>query len=276
MATLFDAPSPSGRNNARLFLNSRGQLLDRYGRHWGGSQIRKMAFDALPPDFAAGGKSAEETDWGKQDRHDEARSDLRRFCSKHGLDVGQQKELSELFGRHLDRLPREAGAGTTDNAGPLSRHGVPGDSDDDDEVVEKVREYLSGHGLDDESIETALEKVKRDRAEAKDRLPVNALHGGMHGYRSGRSKDAEVDLSKEFPGSEYTTRDVYGAPTSEQYDPVRVQGERIGASMPGGGVTRRGYAGDMAFDEETERNIAAVGKQRLHFVRTTASTRVPN
>jgi hypothetical protein len=49
MATLFACPSPSCRNDARLYLDSKGRLLDRRGAYWGKSQIRKMALDAALP-----------------------------------------------------------------------------------------------------------------------------------------------------------------------------------------------------------------------------------
>ena len=47
---MFPCPSPKGTNDAKLYLNERGELLDRWGRLWGRRQM--LAFDALPPDFA--------------------------------------------------------------------------------------------------------------------------------------------------------------------------------------------------------------------------------
>jgi hypothetical protein len=48
MATtlLFDAPSPRGTNYAGLYLTKGGTLVDRRGRSWGASQMRRMALDA--------------------------------------------------------------------------------------------------------------------------------------------------------------------------------------------------------------------------------------
>jgi hypothetical protein len=236
MATLFDAPSPTGRNDAKLFLNSRGQLLDRYGRHWGGSQIRKMAHDALPPDVHGAPGAGEKPDHERSaqemkaemqklvddyDLHDEVAAAVMALCEKHFPASASNKR-----GPGPDAVK---GAGARDrhrvgrDAGPLSRHRAPGGrDDDDDEIDEKVREFLRGKGLDDESIEIAIKKAREDREAARDSRPQNAIHGGRGGRLSGVVKDAESpeSLEVQYPGIGNVLRDTLGELDRERFAPL--------------------------------------------------------
>jgi hypothetical protein len=65
----------------------------------------------------------------------------------------------------------------------------------DEEAFAKL---LLEKGLDEASIEEAVEIARRgrDEEEAEDRIPENAIHGGMHGHISGKAKD---DFAGRFP-----------------------------------------------------------------------------
>jgi hypothetical protein len=255
MATLFDAPSPSGRNDAKLFLNSRGQLLDRYGRHWGGSQIRKMAHDALPPDLGHGAAGAGETN-----EHERKASEMRAAMQKlmDGFDLHDEVAgaISALLDKYFPAENRRApgpdavrGAGARDRGGPLSRHRAPGGGDEDDESdgpdLERFARFLAQKGLDRTEIAEALKIV--GAGEAEDEIPENAVHGGPP--IKGRV-GPELDLAKEYPGSELVTRDVYG----DQPEPSR---HLIGGGIVARVGSRSMPAGDaaLASDEDIEEQI---------------------
>jgi hypothetical protein len=255
MATMFACPSPKGTNNAQLFLTRAGRLVDRRGNDWGASSIRRMARDeALTPAFGA------ERAWTPMDhqaartRHDLEEA-LKTACEAHGLDDGEHKELLDLIHGHLKGEAQEGrGMGATDRGkGAL----------DDDAVEERVRKLLADKGLDEETIEEALKRVRADREAARDSRPQNAVHGGFGGRLSDASKDEEA-FEREFPDSKYTSRDVYGSPASENFDPdvdrpgynpkVYRAGLHAAEELSGGGVSRR-LSNDAALeasDEEME------------------------
>jgi hypothetical protein len=249
---MFHAPSPKNTNRAQLYLNARGELVDRSGAFWGKSQIKKMALDAALPG----------TEWNERSdavhpRLAQLMAELKSLVEKGDLESGLHKKLVETLSRHVGELGRADGAGTTDNANPLDRHGVPGD---EGELDAKVREYLRGHGLDDESVERAIEIAKKDRAEAADRIPKSGLYGtGGHTSRgpSGSSRDRydEADFRRDYPES-VTSPDVYGEPVSERLmrhaDPAREADERAAARLPGRGVSRRMPAGDASLATDAE------------------------
>ena len=179
MATQFACPSPTGRNNQQLFLTKAGVLTDKHGRAWGASSIRRMAQDAALPatNFATGGekdgKKWTPADWQAAHTRHSLDDALEEACTAHGLDDEQHKELRELVRKHLSGEAQEdKGMGATD------------DDVDEDAVEERVREFLSSKGLDDQTISEALKRVKADRAAAKDRLPLNGLHGTGGQYKS--------------------------------------------------------------------------------------------
>jgi hypothetical protein len=240
--TMFAAPSPKNTNRAQLYLNKRGELMDRNGAFWGRSQIKKMAMDAAlgaPPDTG-------EREWGPQDwavnhtRH--ALGDaIEEACTAHGLDDEQHKALRDLVEQHLFGTAENKGMGAVDKSKGK------GAIDEDDEIDRKVREYLKGHGLDDESVERAIAIARKDReAAATDRLPVPATRGGMGGYRSGVSKD---DFDVEYPNNLIDMPDYSPDPDrfSSGYDPLKMRDPA--ARLPGGGTSRRLPAGDAALDD---------------------------
>ena len=239
MVTQFSCPSPRGTNNAGLYLTKAGTLVDRHGRNWGASSMRRMAQDAaLTPAFGA------EREWTPMD-HQAAH--LRRAvhdalgeaCKAHGLNDQVHKALSDLVDQHL-KGESDADKGM-------------GALDDESELDGKIREYLSGHGLADDDVEKAIEIARKDRAAAAvsdDELPSNRFGNGPP-IKQRLETDAE--LEKKYPGFSNTTADIYGEPVSRRHereaDEVRREGERLGSRLPSGGVTRR-LSNNSAFDAE--------------------------
>jgi hypothetical protein len=177
---------------------------------------------------------------------------LKQLCEASGW---PHDEVVDAVDDILEQHENEQLQALAAQAGVAGKGAGALDDDDTDDPDEKLRRLLSSKGLDDADVERAIEWAHRDRKEAADRIPKNGLHGtGGHTSRgpSGSSRDNEADFEREFPDAAYTTRDVYGAPASEQSDPVRRLGERAAERLPGGGTSRRLAAGDMAFDEEQQ------------------------
>jgi hypothetical protein len=110
--TLFHAPSPSGRNAAKLYLNEAGHLFDgRTGSYWGRSGIvrMKMAMDQeLHHDR---GETAEALL--------ALRSDIEKCMSELDLHEEVKRELFECLNRHI-----RPGQHTKGGPGPKSRCGA--------------------------------------------------------------------------------------------------------------------------------------------------------
>jgi hypothetical protein len=88
------------------------------------------------------------------------------------------------YRRAMDEMP--------DLPQPAKRKGAHDD--------ESLREFFRRKGLRNEEVERAMELVRQHReAEAKDKLPVNALHGGYAGHLSGRSKNDVGSFERRFP-----------------------------------------------------------------------------
>jgi hypothetical protein len=243
MSTLFDAPSPRGSNHAGLFLNAKGQLFDRHGRSWGRSQI--MALDAAlatTPESGEARTTRSTAEWAQSHAKAALYEALSEAAREHELDDQAHAALRDLIDQHLSGEAQEAkGMGAVDRD--------RGKGAIDDEIDAKVREYLKGHGLDDESVERAIALARKDReAAAKDRLPVNALEDGMGGYRSGVGKhDVSVDV--DYPNNLIDMPDYSPDPDrfSSGYDPLK--GRDPARNLPGGGVSRR-LSNDAAMDDE--------------------------
>jgi hypothetical protein len=169
---------------------------------------------------------------------------LSKACKAHGLDDEQHKALLDLVHQHLSGEGQEAGKGK--GAVDLDKgRGALDDDDEDADFAAKVREYLKGKGLADDDVERAIELARKDRAEATDRLPVPGPEG-RGGYRSGRSKDAELaDLEKDYPGiSNIPDVDNLGTldPNRDRpgYNPsVYRASQRAMSKVAGGGTGRR-------------------------------------
>jgi hypothetical protein len=270
---MFHAPSPKNTNRAQLYLNRAGELLDKRGAYWGKSQImamdaalkprRKLAYDV---DLSATNVGTGEPKKPHNPLATQARGKLdsavKAVCDAMGL---EHEKLAGQIHDILDEHEREqvqahaqslgAGGGRSAGAGAL-------DDTDEDEVEERVREFLRGKGLADDDIEEAIEKVRRDREAAKDRLPVPGPEG-RGGHLSGRSKH-DVDFDAEYPNNlidmpDYTPDPNRGLPGVG--DPIRERGSQIAGRMAGGGVSRRLAAGDAslrASDEELAREYPGI------------------
>jgi hypothetical protein len=254
MSTQFACPSPSGRNIAQLFLNERGHLIDgKTGAYWGRSSMRRLAQDALPPDLGTGEKKP--VDWAKSNAMATFRGDVQKFCNASGMSMEEHQAFLDAINEHLsgeNEADRGKGAIDDDKSKAATDDDEDDDEDDDAAVEQRVRELLASKGLDSETIEEALKRVKADRAEAKDRLPVPGPEG-RGGHLSGRSKhDDNVDLSAEYgPGFGATVRDTLGELDPNRGEPgYRASVYRAGLAaareLPGGGVSRR-LSNDAAF-----------------------------
>jgi hypothetical protein len=247
MSTQYACPSPTGRNNAQLFLTKSGTLVDRHGRAWGKSSIRRMAMDALPPDLHGAAGAGEKSD--HEHKEMALRSELQRLLDEYDM----HDEVAAAVMALVDKFfpPSEhnrsgpgpnavRGKGARD--GPLSRHRAPG-GDADEPNLEAIAKFLAGKGLSPAEVAEAIEIVKRDHEEARDARPENAINGGFGGRFSGANKGApsgkypglqpvmDADLAKEFPGIDYTAADPYGEPVSQRLEreaaTVRERGGRL-------------------------------------------------
>jgi hypothetical protein len=248
MTTMFLCPSPKGTNNAKLFLNSRGELLDRRGNYWGRSQI--MAMDAAMASSVPK-KPHNPLASGARNDFDSA---LKELCGALGLETEEVAgQVGDIIDKHerkqIQEYAQSLGGGKSAGAGAVDRHRRgAGARDEDAEVEQRVRKLLADKGLDEETIEEALEKVRADRAAAKDRLPVPATRGGMGGHLS---KD---DFDVEYPNNLIDMPDYAPDPNrfSSGYDPLKMRDPA--RNLPGGGTSRRlsNDAAICASDEEME------------------------
>jgi hypothetical protein len=261
MTTMYNAPSPRGTNNAGLYLTRAGHLVDKHGNHWGRSSM-KMALDAALASPMSTGPKKPQNPIAAQARGS-LHSELKKLCDAMGLEHGELRDqITDLIDEAERKSLQEyvASLGGPEGKGKGALDDDDDEDDEIDEIDERVRKLLRGKGLADDDVEKAIELARKDRAEAKDRLPANAIHGGMGGHLSGVSKHGDdLDLTSEYgPGIQNTTRDVYGAARSDEnpYDPVRRLGERAAERLPGGGVSRR-LTGDvvLATDEDIEQQI---------------------
>jgi hypothetical protein len=229
---MFAAPSPKGTNFQGLHLNSAGELFDRSGRRWGRSQIVRMALDAALPE--AGRTQRSTAEWAQSHARTALYKTLDEACREHELSDDQSKELRELIDKHL------SGEAHNEGAGAIDRDRGKGAIDDETELDDKIREYLSGHGLAAADVERAIEIARRDREAARDSRPQPATRGGFGGRFSGATKD---DVESEYGGGhlldlpDYKPDPNRGLPG---YDPnVYRASERAVSKMAGGGTGRR-------------------------------------
>ena len=230
--------------------------LPRHAKHGvlvtrGGSQIsredwpkmkRTLTFDELAsPNMSSGPKKP------FNPLATSARSDLhsavKRFCDALGLEhekVGGA--VSDILEQHeaeaAQAHAQSFGAGTGKGAGASAL-----DDDDEvdlDELDQKVKQYLEGHGLDPVSVKQALEIMRRDRAAAAvsdDELPNNRFGNGPP---IKRRLETDAELETDYPGSAAVMYDPMGSqPSNMSPDPVKRLSERAVARIAGGGVGRR-------------------------------------
>jgi hypothetical protein len=243
------------------YLTKGGSMISR--KDW--SRFKGAVDELGSP---AGEKPKKPMNWHASAARNDLNAALKKLCDVMGW---EHEDMAGQIGDILDEAEAEqvrAHAATLGVGGNGAGKGALDDDDEDDDasVERRVREFLASKGLDSETIEEALKRVKADReAAAKDRLPLNGRHGtGGHTSRgpSGSRYD-ETDFMKDYPAS-VTTADPYGEPVSRRLerdaDPAREAGERAAARLPGGGVSRRLAAGDEAlgFDAELTQLIENV------------------
>jgi hypothetical protein len=251
---MFEMVFPDGKRRGMAFDgHDHGVFMTK-----GGSMITKKDWPKMKRTLAYNDNelsgSGERDGAGTQEDLAKLRATIKALARKSGKDDGEyQKMLDNVLGHH----GQSDGAAATD--GPLSRHKVPGgDEDDEDDEFAEFRKLLRGKGLDDESVERAVGHARRDREEAEDVLPHNALGGRLHGRTGSGSirPDSDAQLEKQYPGISRTSMDPYGAPRSDEnpYDPTRRLGERLAERLPSGGSGRRlSNDAGLAADEDIER-----------------------
>jgi hypothetical protein len=224
--TQYACPSPSGRNDAGLYLTKAGALVDRDGRYWGQSAVRRLAQDAALAPETSGRTQRSTAEWAQSHARAALFEALEEACREHELGDDAHEQLRDLVER---TLKGEA----DDNRGM-------GALDDESELDDKIREYLRGKGLADDDVEKAIELARKDREEARDSRPENAIHGGRGGRFSGATKD---DVDRDYPNNLIDMPDYSPDPDrfAPHYDPLKMRDPA--RNLPGGGVSRR-LAGD--------------------------------
>jgi hypothetical protein len=97
--TLFPCPSPSGRNDAGLYLTEAGQLVDRHGRLWGASG--SMALDQMP-DLSDMHERADEMEKAEE-RIQTFRSEIQKYIEEADLHPRVQADIFEILERTVPR-----------------------------------------------------------------------------------------------------------------------------------------------------------------------------
>lgn len=243
MPTQFACPSPRGTNGAGLYLTKAGHLVDKHGRNWGRSAMKRMAQDAAMPEASSGPRKPPMNPLASTARSD-VNSALKRLCDALGL---SHERIAEQVGDILKEHEREAiqeyarslggGKGAGKGAIDKSKAATDDDEDDDAAVEQRVRELLGSKGLDDEAIEEALKRVRADREAARDSRPQPATRGGFGGRFSGATKN---DVEAEYGGGHLLDLPDYSPDPNRfgsGYDPLK--GRDPARSLPGGGTSRR-------------------------------------
>jgi hypothetical protein len=176
--TLFHAPSPSGRNAAKLYLNEAGHLFDgRTGSYWGRSGIvrmREMAMDQEPghgevAEALLAMRSAIEECIGESqlDLHPEAKAAILECLDRHVKPSQHQKRgMGPGYYKH----------GATDDTVEerAALRCVAGENGHDKGApdLEEFVKFLRQRGLDEEAIREAIEIVQGS-GDVEDRFPTS-------------------------------------------------------------------------------------------------------
>jgi hypothetical protein len=221
------------------YLTKGGSMISR--KDW---PRFKGAFDDVSATPASSGEPKKPMNPLATTAKGKLRSALKAFCDATGLEHEEvADQLDELLDGHERERVRAHAASLGVGAGEGAGAGALDDDEDDDASVERrVRELLASKGLDDEAIEEALKRVRADREEAKDRLPLNGLYG-----TGGRTSRGPSGSRSEYePPDSVTEADIYGEPNSQRLmrdaDPVRAEAERVASRLPGGSAGARRYA----------------------------------
>jgi hypothetical protein len=257
MPTQFACPSPRGTNGAGLYLTRAGHLVDKHGNHWGRSSM-KMALDAALATPMSTGPKKPQNPLASQARSDHAAA-LKKVADVLGLPeevMDRIKTIIEEAERvQIQEYAASLGGGKGAGKGAIDKSKAATDDDDEDDdasVERRVRELLSSKGLDSETIEEALKRVRADREAARDSRPQPATRGGFGGRFSGATKD---DIESEYGGEhlldlpDYSPDPNRGEPG---YNPaVYRAGLAAARELPGGGVSRR-LSNDRALEASDE------------------------
>jgi hypothetical protein len=233
----FDSPSHARHG---VYVTPNGSAITR--KDFDQMKRKRLVFDDLASPTASGPKKAfNPVESQARSRLDDA---IKQVCDALGL---EHAKFSDQVHDILDEHERQA---ASEHAAALGapQQGKGKGARDDDVIDDDLRKRI------EEAVKQALAGMRG--GETEDEIPNNHLGGGP----PIKNRISDEDLEREFPGIGHTTRDVYGAPTSEQYDPVRRLGERAAERLPGGGVSRRlsNDSADLAFDAELTQLIAAV------------------
>jgi hypothetical protein len=233
--TLYNCPSPKNTNNAGLYLTKAGHLVDRHGRDWGRSSMRRMALDA-ELDGMTPSPSANEDD-GCEEKMKALRMELERLIDVDGLGLLDKSKgaIIKLLNKHCpDTWHRDGGAKAKDAA---KHHRRARDEDDEEWGPEALRRYLEEHtGLAPDVIADACalcEQAISERGKISDELPVaGAKHALSPRNASGVIKKHREPGEPTFEPSAYDTasclkkfpdlaRVGVATPGTGQFDDVR-------------------------------------------------------
>jgi hypothetical protein len=167
---MFACPSPKNTNHAGLYLTKAGHLVDRHGRDWGRSSMRRMALDQ-ELDGMSPAPSANEDD-GCEEKMKALRVELERLTDVDGLNLGDKARgaIIRLLQKHCpDTWHRDGGA--------KARDAEPAERDPDG-----LKHFLRGRGLSEDDLEELDEVLAaiNERGEVSDELPVaGAEHAAL-------------------------------------------------------------------------------------------------
>jgi hypothetical protein len=118
----------------------------------------------------------------------ELRLDLEKLIGEIGMPEGSISKILSLLDEHIPEGRVADDDPNRDKVRALAGHDEEHDDEDDDDArIAKVRTMLQKHGLTASEIDQAI-RIATGASTAKDKLPVNALHGGLGGYLSGEER----------------------------------------------------------------------------------------
>ncbi len=164
----------------------------------------------------------------------EMRLEFERLLAELHLGDEHHAKVLELLDRHA---PLEAGDADPPlvSSSPIQNERSNGhDEDDDEKRLGQFAEFLRRKGFSSSDIATAIDIARNGGGTAKDRLPVSALGGVLHGHMSGKSRDADLKELREHAaaiGAE-PGRDHYRRPAMDKA-PSKVAQGRLKARYPG-------------------------------------------
>jgi hypothetical protein len=230
---LYAAPSPSGRNDMKLYLNSRGELLDKNGAFWGRSS--KMAHDEMPDGLTPASTAK------PSGREHEANERLKKL--RVGVEMLLEKlDLSDHVCRAFFDLLRQTEPRSLHDVGPNAKDAAKHRRARDEEPDRAdLQEFLRGRGLSEDDLEEVdeiIEQAVSERGEVSDQLPVAAPRG-YGGRLSGQERKVEARpamgtlSTRERSHSPLRTAEFRSSPASDGSLESDRPWARIGTGTPG-------------------------------------------